>query len=48
MKLPQITQNEALRDLNIESILKLVDSGAIGQIVEVDSSDGDRVRVVVE
>ena len=48
MKLPQITQNEALRDLDIESILKLVDSGAIGQIVDVDSSDGDRVRIVVE
>ena len=48
MKLPQITQNEALRDLDIESILKLVESGAIGQIVDVDSSDGDRVRIVVE
>ena len=38
----------ALKNVDLEKILKLVESGAIGKLVEVESADGDIVEVVVE
>lgn len=38
----------ALKNVDLEKILKLVESGAIGRLVEVESADGDTVEVVVE
>ena len=38
----------ALKNVDMEKILKLVESGAIGKLVEVESADGDTVEVVVE
>ena len=38
----------ALKNVDLEKILKLVESGAIGRLVEVEAADGDTVEVVVE
>lgn len=40
--------SDALKNLDISKIVELVERGAIGKIVEVESADGDIVEVVVE
>ena len=39
---------ESMKNIDFEKILSLVERGAIGKLVEVESSDGDLVEVVVE
>lgn len=52
MKLPQISDNENLRDalsgIDLMQILTLVEKGVIGKLVEVESAEGDIVEVLVE
>ena len=35
-------------DLDIEAILDMIDSGMLGEIVNVESADGDLVKIVIE
>lgn len=35
-------------DIDIDAILDMVGQGVLGEIVSVDSEDGDKVRVIVE
>lgn len=39
---------DAVKNLDLSKIISLVEQGAIGKLVEVESSDGDFVEVVVE
>ena len=48
MQLPEVSGNMALKDLDFEKIIALVDRGVIGKLVEVESADGDIVDVTVE
>jgi transcriptional regulator with XRE-family HTH domain len=48
MKMPQVSGNTALKDLDFEAILKAAENGVIGKIVEIDSADGDHVEVSIE
>ena len=49
LNMAQITSgNEALRNIDLGKILELVEQGVIGNLVEVESADGDTVRVFVE
>lgn len=48
MQLPEVSGNTALKDLDFEKIIALVDRGVIGKLVEVESADGDIVDVTVE
>ena len=48
MEMPQINGNEALKGIDLRKILELVRQGLIGNLVEVDSADGDKVRIFVE
>ena len=48
MEMPQITGNEALKSIDLGKIMEMVSHGAVGNLVEVDSADGDTVRIVVE
>ena len=48
IQIPQINGNEALKDIDLVQILNLVQHGAVGNLVEVDSADGDVVRIFVE
>lgn len=40
--------NDAFRNIDLNKILGLVEQGAIGKLVEVETGDGDTVEVVVE
>ena len=40
--------SEALKIIDLAGILAMVDHGVIGNIVEIESADGDTVRVFVE
>ena len=48
MEMPQVSGNAALKNIDLEQIMELVRQGAIGNLVEVESSDGDIVRIFVE
>lgn len=48
MNMPQINGNEALSGIDFTQILKMVELGAIGNLVEVESGDGDTVKIFVE
>ena len=48
MEMPQVNGNPALKQIDLAQILKLVEQGAVGNLVEVESADGDTVRIFVE
>ncbi len=48
MEMPQVSGNNALKNIDFKQIFELVSHGAIGNLVEVESADGDTVRVFVE
>ena len=48
MVLPQISGNDALKNIDLHQVMELVRHGAIGNLVEVESADGDTVRIFVE
>lgn len=48
VSMPQVSGNTALKDIDFEKLVKMVESGLIGKLVEVESADGDTVEIVVE
>ena len=48
MSLPQISSNDTLKSVDLGQVLLLVERGAIGKLVEVESAEGDTVEIVVE
>ena len=48
MEMPQISGNDALKGIDWMQIMELVQHGAMGNLVEVESADGDTVRIFVE
>ncbi|MBQ2735296.1 MAG: helix-turn-helix transcriptional regulator [Clostridia bacterium] len=49
MELHQISnENDELKKIDLKQILELVHQGVIGNLLEVESSDGDTVRIFVE
>ena len=48
MEMPQVSGNDALKDINWAQVMELVRHGAMGNLVEVESADGDIVRIFVE
>lgn len=44
MKLDQIED----LDLDIDAILEMIDKGMLGEIVNIESADGDIVKIVIE
>ena len=48
IQIPQINGNDALKDIDLVQILTLVQHGAVGNLVEVESADGDVIRIFVE
>ncbi len=48
MQMPQLSGNAALQSIDIEKILAMIERGAIGKLVEIESADGDIVEIVVE
>lgn len=48
MEMPQINGNDALKGIDFQKIVQLVQQGVVGNLVEVESADGDTVRIFVE
>lgn len=48
MEMPQLSCGDALKDIDWKQIMELVRHGAMGNLVEIESADGDTVRVFVE
>lgn len=44
----QFSGNEALKNIDLSSIMNMVKQGAIGNLVEVECADGDMVQIFVE
>jgi len=48
MTIAQFNSNDALQDIDLNQIFALVEQGVIGELVTVDSADGDHVSITVE
>ena len=48
MEMTQINGTDALKGVDLNKVLRLVREGLVGNLVEVDSADGDKVRIFVE
>jgi len=48
LKTPQVSGSSALQNIDFEQLIRLVESGVIGKLVEIESADGDTVEIVVE
>ncbi len=48
MKMPQVTGNASLEGIDFEEVVRLVEEGLVGEIVTVDSVEGDKIRIFVE
>ena len=48
MEMPQISGSDALKSIDWMQIINLVRHGAMGNLVEIESADGDTVRIFVE
>ena len=48
LELPQLSGNAALKKVDLNKVLELVRHGVIGDLVQVESKEGDTVRVFVE
>lgn len=46
--LPQVSGNDALKNIDLQQIVNLVDHGVMGNLMEVKSAEGDTVRIFVE
>lgn len=48
MEMPQVSGNDALKHIDWNQVMSMISQGVIGNLVEVESSDGDIVRIFVE
>ena len=48
MSMPQISDNGALKNIDLGKIFELVKQGAIGNLMEIESDEGDTVQIFVE
>ena len=46
--IPTIDGNQALNNIDFNQIVELVEQGVVGQIVEIESSDGNRILIIIE
>lgn len=47
LELPQFEGQEVLQRIDLEKIVRLVDEGVIGKLVEVESAEGDIIEITV-
>ena len=44
----QISGNDSLKNIDINRIMDMVKQGTVGNILEIESSDGDQIQIFVE
>ncbi|MCM1299609.1 MAG: helix-turn-helix domain-containing protein [Firmicutes bacterium] len=45
---PQLTGSSSLQGIDFDKIAEMAENGLLGELVEVESADGDNVKIVVE
>ena len=48
ISMPEISSNDSLKNIDLNKILELVKQGVIGNLMEVESAEGDIVKIFVE
>lgn len=48
MELPKVNGKDTLKNIDFNQIFALVESGVVGKLVEIESSDGDKIIILVE
>lgn len=50
LSMPQVSGNvgEALKGIDLNQIFQMIDSGVVGELLSVDSSDGTHITITVE
>ena len=48
MEMPEISEKMDLKQFDWKMIMDLVEQGVIGEIVSVDTAEGDKVSIIVE
>ena len=48
MEMPQVNGTEALKGIDLNKVLEMVRLGCVGDLIEVESAEGDKVRIFVE
>ena len=48
LNISQVSGNDSLKNIDFTKIMDLVRQGAVGNLLEVEASDGDIVRIFVE
>ncbi len=48
LNMPKFEGNKALKDIDMQKIMLMIDSGVVGKLVDIESADGDIVEIVVE
>ena len=48
IEIPQFNGIDILKRIDINMIISMIESGVVGKLVEIESSEGDIVEVTVE
>jgi transcriptional regulator with XRE-family HTH domain len=48
MSLPQISGDEVIKNIDFAQIFRMIELGAIGNLVDIESADGHTVKIFVE
>ena len=48
VKLPSLNGSDALNSIDFKEIINLVEQGVVGELVSIDSADGDTIKIFVE
>lgn len=47
-KLPSLNGSDAINSIDFKEIINLVEQGVVGELVSIDSADGDTIKIFVE
>lgn len=48
VKLPSLNGSDALNSIDFKEIINLVEQGVVGELVSIESADGDTIKIFVE
>lgn len=48
VKLPSLNGSDALNSIDFKEIINLVEQGVVGELISIDSADGDTIKIFVE
>ena len=48
MKFPEVSNIPSLKEIDLEAVLRMAESGVVGKLVEVESANGDHVEIPID